>query len=582
MIAALAYLQICSTRNRLCAQLARLRKPQYLLGAVLGFAYLGFFFLRPMSSPAHSAGRPGAVSPEWQPVVELAVAFALFGVMALTWLLPSKRATLDFTEAEIAFLFPAPVPRRALIHFRLLKTQLALLFSALIMTLFTWRFMPPGGAWRLALGWWVLMSAMELHRLGAGFVRTRLLDRGFGNWVRRLIVLALLALLGLTVWRRGAAAFAALPADAMAQPQTLAEFAGTVFGQPPMNWVLAPLRLLVRPLLAPGTADFALALLPALGLGALLYFGVLITAVAFEEDALERAEQRSRLIAAARAGNWHLAGPRTREGRAPFRLAASGPRLVALTWKNLISAQSLLTSRLGILMLAMLVPMAVGVGIASPKAVGFKVIGAMAIGLVPMLFFAGPELARFDLRQDLPMADVLKTYPLRGWQLVLGEVLAPAFILTLTQCVLAAVAAALLPSPRAAFGAPFATIAPRVVIALSAMMLSPVLNLTLLLLHNATAVLFPAWVRLGPQGAQGFEAMGQRMLLMLGHLLSLVLALLPAAGVGTVVFLLVKFAAGWLVALPPAALAAALVLGLEAGLGLKWLGDRFERMDITD
>lgn len=582
MIAALVYLQVCSARNRLCAQLNRLRKPQYLLGAVLGFAYLGFFFLRPMSSPAHSAGRPAALSPEWQPVVELAVAFALFALMASTWLLPSKRATLDFTEAEIAFLFPAPVARRALTHFRLLKTQLALLFSALIMTLFTWRLMPPGGAWRLALGWWVLMAAMELHRLGAGFVRTRLLDRGVGNGVRRVIVLGLLALLGLTVWRRASAAFAALPADAMAQPQALAEFAGTVFGQPPMNWVLAPLRLLVRPLLAPGAVDFVLALLPALGLFALLYVWVLVTAVAFEETALERAEQRSRLIAAARAGNWHLAGPRTREGRPPFRLAATGARFVALTWKNLISAQSLLTSRLGFVLVAMLVPLAIVVGTTSPKAASLKVVGAMAIGFAPMLFLVGPDLARFDLRQDLPMADVIKTYPLRGWQLVLGEILAPAFILTLVQCVLMAVAAALFPPVLESFGARGASLAPRVVVALSAMLLSPVLNLTLLLLHNATAVLFPAWVRLGPQGAQGFEAMGQRMLLMMGHLLSLMLALLPPAGVGTVVFLLAKFAASWLVALPLAAVAAALILGLEAGLGVKWLGDRFERMDITD
>ncbi len=582
MIAALVYLQVCSARNRLLAQLGRLRKPQYLLGAVIGFAYLGFFFLRPFASASPGTGGPAAIPPDWQPVAEMAVAFAFFALVAITWIVPSKRATLDFTEAEVAFLFPAPLARRTLIHFRLLKTQLALAFSALIMTFFTWRLMPPGGAWRLALGWWVLMGAMELHRLGAGFFRTRLLDRGVGNWVRRGLGLGLLALLGLTVWRRADAAFAALPADALAQPRALAEFAQTVFGQPPMSWVLWPLRLLVRPLLAPGLAGFALALLPALGLFALLYVWVLVTAVAFEETALERAEQRSRLIAAARAGNWHLAGPRTREGWAPFRLPASGPRPVALMWKNLISAQSVLTSRLGILLLAMLVPMAIGVGIASPKAAGLKVMGAMAVGLAPMLVLVGPDLARFDLRQDLPMADVIKTYPLRGWQLVLGEILAPVFILTLSQCVLVAVAAALFPSLQLPFGARSAGVAPQAVVALSAVILSPVLNLTLLLLHNATAVLFPAWVRLGPQGAQGFEAMGQRMLLMMGHLLSLMLALLPPAGVGTVVFLLAKFAVGWLVALPLAALAAALVLGLEAGLGLKWLGDRFERMDITD
>ena len=42
----------------------------------------------------------------------------------------------------------------------------------------------------------------------------------------------------------------------------------------------------------------------------------------------------------------------------------------------------------------------------------------------------GPQLLRQDFRQDLPLADLLKTYPLRGWQLALGELLAPAAILT--------------------------------------------------------------------------------------------------------------------------------------------------------
>jgi hypothetical protein len=49
-------------------------------------------------------------------------------------------------------------------------------------------------------GWWVMMSALEPPQ-GAGFTRTRLMDRGLLNWVRRAIVLAVLAGVGMLVWK---------------------------------------------------------------------------------------------------------------------------------------------------------------------------------------------------------------------------------------------------------------------------------------------------------------------------------------------------------------------------------------------
>jgi hypothetical protein len=50
------------------------------------------------------------------------------------------------------------------------------------------------------------------------------------------------------------------------------------------------------------------------------------------------------LVEAVRTGNWHLASERRSEGHAPFPLPPRGLRLLALTWKNLISAQSVLAS----------------------------------------------------------------------------------------------------------------------------------------------------------------------------------------------------------------------------------------------
>src|SRR5439155_19971040 len=96
-----------------------------------------------------------------------------------------------FTEAEVNFLFPAPISRRTLIHFKLLKSQMAILFTTLLLTFMSGRFGGGGAPWIRALGWWVILSTLNLHFLGSSFARTMLLDRGISNWQRRSAVLLL-------------------------------------------------------------------------------------------------------------------------------------------------------------------------------------------------------------------------------------------------------------------------------------------------------------------------------------------------------------------------------------------------------
>jgi hypothetical protein len=59
-------------------------------------------------------------------------------------------------------------------------------------------------------------------------------------------------------------------------------------------------------------------------------------------------------------------------------------------------------------------------------------------------------------------------------------------------------------------------------------------------------------------------------------------ALLVPGVLGALAFLAARFLLPWTIALPLAALVGAAALGFEWALGLKLLGDRFERMDITD
>jgi hypothetical protein len=578
MAAALLYLHLRQWQNRLLSQARRLRRPQYLVGALLGLAYFVFFFLRPFNAPPPGTGASGLFTAAARPVLEFGAAAGALAIMLGSWFFPSARAALDFTEAEIAFLFPAPVSRRTLVHFRLLKTQAGLGFSALVMTVVTWRMVGSTDAWRLAVGWWLVMSTLEMHRQVAGFLRTRLLDRGLGNWTRRLVIVGLVALLAAVIRPAAEAAFAALPEETRGEPRAVISVIQQVFGTGPLAWLLWPFRWIVRPLAAVDTREFVLALLPALGLLGALYATAVRTAIAFEEASLERAEKRSRLVKAAQSGNWTLTGPCTGEARAPFPLRPAGWRWVALSWKNMISTRNLFNLRVLVPLLAAALPVGIILATTSRPGSTARMIGAMALGLAPMVSLTGPELARFDLRQDLPLADQLKTYPLRGWQLVLGEVLAPVLFLAVIQAALLVTGAALVPVPSGVTDPGIA----RGSAGLAALCFVLPVNLMIVLIHNASALLFPAWVRLGPAGAQGFEAIGQRMLLMLGQVLVLLVALLVPALFGGLVFFGLRWLAGWAIALPFAAGVAALILLGEGVLALLALGDRFERMDINE
>src|SRR5256885_3731324 len=107
MIAALLYLQFLSFKNRLWVRLQRLKKPKYLVGALVGGLYFYFYFFRWLFlGGTASKTFVGAASPESVALYESMGAAILFIIVLFGWVLPRERAALAFTEAEIAFLFP--------------------------------------------------------------------------------------------------------------------------------------------------------------------------------------------------------------------------------------------------------------------------------------------------------------------------------------------------------------------------------------------------------------------------------------------------------------------------------------------
>ena len=121
-----------------------------------------------------------------------------------------------------------------------------------------------------------------------------------------------------------------------------------------------------------------------------------------------------------------------------------------------------------------------------------------------------------------------------------------------------------------------------VVIGLGLLFLLPVLDFLLLLIPNAAVLLFPSWIQIGKDSPRGIEAMGQRIIFAVGQLLVLLVALIPAALAFCAVFFPLKWMIGPIAPVLFAALAAALVLAVEAGFGVLLLGKLFERFDVAE
>jgi Putative ABC exporter len=584
MISALFYLQFHSVKNRLVMRFKRLKQPKYLIGAVVGGLYFYFYFFRFLFARSARSGHWNPAAPVTgtlpaDPMLyESLGALILFVIVFLAWFFPRKRAALAFTEAEVAFLFPAPVSRRGLIHFKLLRSQLGILMTVLIFTFLSGRF-GAGGSWlSRAAGWWVILFTLNLHFIGSSFALTMFMDRGISTWKRRIAVIGLvvvaLGIVGMWAVRE----FPELKTANLADLDSMTSYLKQVLVSGPLPYLLYPFRLVVRPYLAPDWPDFLVALGPAVLLMALHYVWVIRADVAFEEASVEASQRMAEKLAAGRVGKFGATGKKLKPKRPPFHLAPFGPLPVALLWKNLISAGSAFTARTWLILVVVAVAMGSSLLGSRHTSTLPVMIGALAGMFGVWAVLLGPQIMRQDFRQDLPQADLLKLYPLRGWQIALGEILAPAVVLTAVQWLLLmlGVACAL----------PFARgeISRGLVLALGAgaAVVVPMLNLISLLIPNAAVLLFPSWIQTGKDAPRGIEATGQRLIFALGQFLGFVVALIPAAGMWVGIFFLVKILTNAvLLAVPLASVGAALVLALEAGLGLMWLGWLFNRFDVS-
>lgn len=574
---ALLYLRCTSARNMLVARVARLKQPKYLLGGIAGVAYVYLLFIRP--SAHHAVGPLAASDPATQAALTSIVALLLLIGFALCWILPRQRASLSFSDAEIAFLFPAPVQRTTLVHYRLLGTHASVLLSAAVFFVLSMRWdLQSGGALMGVLGWWIVGMTLQLHIVGSAFTLTRLTDAGVSRARGRAAVSAVLALalgVGITIaWRDWQIPRPEDLAGGMAVVRTI----GRALAGRGMSWMLWPTSLLARLLFAADWRAFAAALGPALLLYAAHYIWVVRVQTTFEDAAVANAERRAAHIAAMRKGRSPLRGSVAAPRRPRFALRPTGWPEVAFLWKNLLSTPNYVRLRTA-LVLAALVTMA-SLWLVRPGhgEAGFVMGFMAAVAGGPNLFVFGPMMARQDLRSDLPNVDVLKTYPLRGWQIVLGEILTPLVII----CVVVWLLVVMMAFTFQDSSLPQLTTFVRVAGGLGlAMLIVPIVALEILAL-NAFVVLFPAWSQsTAAPTERGIEVMGQRLVLFAAMAAVIILSLTPAAVLGGAAYWIARWFVAVPIAIGGAYVAVLAVLLLETAIGVWFVGVRFERFDLS-
>lgn len=578
--------------NGLRKGFSRAKEPRYLIGAVVAFAYFGSMLLGNFTRRAR-AGRPRVGLGEASGTLEPAMAFGIALLVVIWWLATRGKPALTLSESEVQFLFPAPLPRRAVLHYATLKIELGFLASASVVGVVMSQSTLPS-VFRAIPALFLLLSTLALHHLGIAQRRSAWNEARSGlapvDVVSRFAGAAALAGLLVLLAQVAQAVAGGFSSSAITSAAAFMKAVDGAISASPLGVLLAPARALIAPIFAPDAAAFWRALPFAVLLFLANHFWVVSSRARFEDATVEGAAHRAARKARTKTGRVApLPGLRDRE-KAPFALPPSGRPEGAIFWKNLtsVSRRPLRTTfRLALGLLVVLFFAARFAGKSAPdvatalRAVSF---GLALVGLMVATLIL-PTALRSDFRRDLLNAAEMKLWPLSSGRLALAELATPFLVSTSVawMALLAAVAvngglaaAGLVPTgSRGPDALSFGVFA---LFALSAGILSPALASVVLIVQNALTLTFPAWFPPGQQPPRGFAASGANMLAFFGTFALLGVVSIPSAALAALVVFLLRDAIGVGVA-PIAAVAAAIPLFAASFAGSQLLGRLFLRYD---
>jgi Putative ABC exporter len=569
MVLATLYIMWCSAKNRLHRRLRRLREPRYLIGGLVGAAYL-FFALYGRTRPRRATSVPPAGARRAQNAIASFAAaapalggLALLVAAAVSWLMPFGSGLLEFTPAETALLFPAPVSRRHLLFYRLMRSQWAVFFGALVMSLAYPIATIPARIRGLLAVWLILMTA-HVFFTGVTLSRPQVVRRLAGSQpLARFMIIAIFAALAVVLGSIGRHIWE----QPVLNLRDAYRVVSTVASTGAAHLVLLPFIALVRPLFADGWVDF-LKTIPA----ALVIYGGTIAWVLRADEAFGAMTEE---LTDAHAHRSTSKRPSYQARNVGWTLALTGRDETPFVWKGALQTFRVVDRRV-LLRVGVMIGWLTMVVALFGRARGL----AQALGLLATFgaIFAsviGPQILRVDLRQDLQHLEVLKTWPVRAAAVVRGEMLWPATVITILAWVCGVVGIFL---SAAAFSE--STLSLRIAGGLAGMILAPAVIAAQFTIHNTAALLFPAWVPLGMGRPRGVDAMGQRLFMLGATWLMLIFVVAPGAMAGGILWFAFRRLVGWWI-LIPAALVCTSIIAIEVLMATEALGPAYERLDLT-
>ncbi len=356
-----------------------------------------------------------------RPLVLGGATLAVFQLALNQWLFSKD---LAFLPGEVAFVFPAPVSRAALLGSRLLFLQPAVLLAAAFFS----TFIPagPDERPRLILGLHLFFTFVHVNGLAASLSRVPHPETERASPLRVVVVLALGLCGGLVAWSFRSVQLGIGPSEVAALLQgddgafrSAASLLATWAAEQPQATAMAPFRALAE-LMAPA---------PARGLGALLppallvllppLLFVLLGRTHFLETALQATAVRQLRLEQVRAGHWRgLTAGVLPPPTVPLELFG-GPTW-ALAWGNLAGLSRVSAARHAI-DVALLLLLAYAVATVE-LLVPYRESVVMTLqGGVALTVFVAPDAGPLDLRGALRRPDWLRTLPVPGWRVLLAQ-----------------------------------------------------------------------------------------------------------------------------------------------------------------
>jgi ABC-2 type transport system permease protein len=252
---------------------------------------------------------------------------------------------------------------------------------------------------------------------------------------------------------------------------------------------------------------------------------------------------------------------------------------IAFLWRNLISAGPWFYPRRWLLISAGVLAAVAGLAADPALRPWLRLVQAAALPVSIWVLIGGPMLMRREVRLMMERLDVIKTHPVPGWQVVLGEMLAPIVLLTAVEWLVLAVLGVSFGALTRSFAY---TILFTILGAAGVGLLVPPLVGLMMAIPFAATLYFPGWMSAVGQAGGGVEVMGQRLIYAGGYVLVLVVTLLPAALAAAASYFVVQWLAGvQAIALLAGAAAGAAVLASEFAGVIWWLGGRYDRFDLS-